>query len=81
MAVVSNPVRSGHSAQVEITLLVNGVGHRVGQLGPDFLILEKSCICQPTSAEIVMNIDGKERRWAIFLPNGVRSGERRVRFE
>lgn len=80
-SMISNPVRSGHSAQVEISLIVNGSSHRVGQLGPDFLILDEAAEHPPTSADILMDIDGKKKQWTVFLPTGLKAGERRVRFE
>jgi hypothetical protein len=68
-----------HSADVQIELLVNGSVLRVAQLGPDFLILDRSVDHPPGPAEIRMVVDGGEDRWPVFLRSGLSASVQRVR--
>ena len=70
---------SGHSADVQIHLNVNGFTLPVGQLGPEFLILREPTEHPPAEAEIVMSVDGNERRWNVFLPEGISAGKTRTK--
>ena len=69
----------GHSADVQIYLNVNGFVLPVGQLGPEFLILRESTEHPPVEAEIVMSIDGRERRWNVYLPEGISPDKTRTK--
>lgn len=51
----------------------------VAQAGPDFLILESPAELPPTRAELVVEIDGHEKRRSIYLPEGIRSKASRTR--
>lgn len=79
--ILTSKVTSGHSAIVEMTLIIGGVLHRIGQLGPDFLILENPFTAPPSKAEIVMDVDGHVDRWEVFLAKGVSPSLRRVPFD
>lgn len=70
--------RAGHSAEIEMQLLVNGTTLPIAQLGPDFLILRQSAAHSPTEATIVMRVDASERRWQVRLPEGLAVGRERV---
>ena len=61
-----------------MTLILDGVSHSIGQLGPDFLILENPFNAPPSRAEIVMEIDGHVDRWEVFLSKGVSPSLRRI---
>jgi hypothetical protein len=52
---------------------------RIGQLGPDFLILDDPADHPPGRAEIIMSIDGRVRRWQIVLPDGISAGKPKTR--
>lgn len=53
--------------------LVIGAQHLpVAQVGPDFVILKKPIDFGPTQAELIVQIDGTEKRRKIFLPQGSR---------
>ena len=54
-------------------LCVNGYVLSIGQLGPDFIILENPTDHPPAEAEIAVWIDGRERRWNVQLPEGIKS--------
>ena len=55
-------------------LRVNGRTFSIGQLGPDFLILDDPSDHPPAEGEVMVSIDGRERRWTVWLPEGVRVG-------
>ncbi len=57
-------------------LRVNGRTFSIGQLGPDFLILDDPADHPPAEGEIMVSIDGRERRWTVWLPEGMRAGRR-----
>lgn len=74
--------QSGHSANVEMQLLLNGTSISIAQLGPDFVILDAVVEQQPPAdAEILLRVDGRESRWSVFLPNGISPGEKKVRIK
>ena len=62
-----------HSAEVEMSLLVNGKRLSVGQLGPDFLILDEVVAQQPCEAVIEMRVDDDLDQWSVRLPEGIAS--------
>ncbi len=70
--------KSGHSAEVRITLLLNGRTIPVAQLGPGFLILNNPIDHPPADAGIVLRVDKSERRWALRLSTGISSDSKRV---
>ena len=70
--------RGGHSAQVDIHLLVNGLTLSVAQLGPDFLFLNAPLDHPPAAASLVMKVDQSESRWNVQLPKGISAGKKRV---
>ena len=70
--------QGGHSAQVNMKLLVNGSSIPVAQMGPDFLLVTEAIDHPPTDASVVMQVDESERRWNVRLPNGISSRSKRV---
>jgi hypothetical protein len=58
-------------------LSVNGHVFVIGQLGPDFVILDNPIDHPPTQGEITLSIDGRVKRWTVYLPTGIsaRQGE------
>ena len=59
-------------------LLINGSSLPIAQMGPDFLLLDKSIDHLPAEAIIVFSVDGSERRWPVRLPDGLAVGRERV---
>ena len=55
-------------------LVLNGLRLPIAQLGPDFLILEKTAQHPPADAEILLRVDAAERRWPVKLPEGLVAG-------
>ena len=68
----------GHSAEVAISLLLNGHAIPVAQLGPGFLLLDEPSDHPAGEARIVMRVDQVERSWAVRLPNGISAGSKHV---
>jgi hypothetical protein len=60
-------------------LHVNGLVLAIGQLGPDFIILDDPADHPPARAEIALSVDGRVRRWAVHLPEGVTAGKPETR--
>lgn len=75
-----NEKRSGHSADVQMHLSVNGHTLSIGQLGPDYVILDAPIDYPPSDAEIFLSVDGKESRWKVRLTDGLSAsqGESRI---
>jgi hypothetical protein len=59
-------------------LLLDGQILSVGQLGPDFLILDKAVDHLPANARLFFAVDGNEREWNVHLPEGMSMRSRRV---
>ena len=70
--------RGGHSADVAISLLLNGYSMPVAQLGPGFLLLDAPTDHPPCVASIALRVDQSERRWDVRLPDGISAGCKRV---
>lgn len=70
--------QGGHSAQVKMRLLVNGLSVPVVQLGPDFLLVDAPLDLPAGDASVVMQVDRDERRWEVRLPDGISATSRRV---
>lgn len=63
-----------HSADVQMQLRVNGHVFLIGQLGPDFVMLDDATDHPPSDAEITLSIDGRQRSWKVHLPQGIAAG-------
>ena len=73
-----SPQLGGHSANVRMSLAVNGHSLRIAQLGPQFLILSDPVDHPPADAEIKMSVDGHESQWPVFLVDGISQSKPRV---
>ena len=62
-------------------LLVNGTSLSIGQMGPDFLLLDSAIDAAPTIATVVFRVDASERRWQVHLPHGIAADRARVAIE
>jgi hypothetical protein len=65
------PELRGHSADVRMELRVNGCVFPIGQLGPNFIILDNPSAHAPTEGEIHMWIDDEFSQWRVRLPDGI----------
>jgi hypothetical protein len=70
--------QGGHSAIVNIRLLVNGDAIPVAQMGPDYLFIDAPVDHQPGEATVVLNVDQSESRWKVWLPNGISAKSEKV---
>ncbi len=70
--------RLSHSADVRIRLSLDGHVLTIGHLAPDYVVLDEPIDYPPADAEIVMSVDGQERRWRVRLANGIAVGEPRT---
>jgi len=70
--------QGGHSAQVNMRLLLNGLSLAVAQMGPDFVLVDSPVNHAPAIATLVLEVDKNERRWNVRLPNGISAENRRV---
>jgi hypothetical protein len=68
-----------YSADVRMELRVNGHTLAIGQLGPDFVILDDPTDHPPAEAEISLSIDGHVKQWPVHLPDGVTAGKPETR--
>ncbi|MBI1830709.1 MAG: hypothetical protein HYR84_04575 [Planctomycetes bacterium] len=66
---------TGRSADVRMKLVIAGTELSIGQLGLDFLILDEPTAHAPGHADISLTIDGREQRWTVDLPEGIRIGK------
>jgi hypothetical protein len=78
MGAQSIRTQGGHSARVKMQLVINGGSIRVAQMGPDFLLLDEPIDHPPADASVVLQVDGRERRWNVLLPNGISAASKRV---
>lgn len=70
--------QGGHSARVNLRLLVNELSLPVAQLGPDFLMVDNPMDHAPAVGAVVMQVDETERRWNVRLPHGISADSPRV---
>jgi hypothetical protein len=70
--------QGGHSAQVKMRLLVSGKSIAVAQMGPDFLLVDAPINHPPGDASLILQVDQRERRWDVHLPEGLSAASRRV---
>jgi hypothetical protein len=70
--------QGGHSAQVTMRLLVDGFSLRVRQMGRDFLLIDSPVNHPPAGADLILEVDQNERRWSVFLPQGISADSNRV---
>jgi len=59
-------------------LLVNGDSIAVAQMGPDCLFLDAPAEHGPGEATVVLQVDKSERRWKVWMPEGISRDSERV---
>lgn len=70
--------QGGHSARVQMQLLVNGDSFSVARMGPDFLLVDAPVNLPPGDASVIFQVDQSERRWSVNLPDGISADSKRV---
>lgn len=62
----------GYSANVAITLLVQGVTLAVSHVGPSGLIIQDHCDqIGSCNGELVITVNKSERKYHVFMPHGI----------
>ncbi len=64
-------IRPHYSAHVQLFLEANGPSRRLAQVGPGRIVPRDQIELDAGPAEIVMVVDGKERRWGVHLVDGI----------
>lgn len=68
-----------YSANVQLHLEVDGRTVDLAQIGPDDVIANDPIDLPPCEADVVMHVDGEERRWRVSLVNGMSRDNRVVK--
>lgn len=62
----------GYSSDIQLFLVVGDRQIQLAQIGPESVMLcDFEDVPRDEIAEIVMVVDGKERRWKVVLPDGI----------
>lgn len=59
-------------------LVIEGRILSVGQLGPDFLLVDQPIEYPPGVATLFFSVDGEPRERQVYLPEGISSAKQRV---
>jgi hypothetical protein len=71
--------RGGHSAYVNMELLVNGHSLSVDQMGPDFVLVAAPINQPPSEASLLLQVDEIAHRWNVNLPLGISADTKRIK--
>ncbi len=69
--IAENEIRSDYSPIVAMWLETAGKVWRIAKLGPDHFVPIDRAEIPAGRGEIVMTVDGQERRWKVTIPNDV----------
>jgi hypothetical protein len=58
------------STDVRLTLRIADGDYSLGQIAPDYIILDPPSSLPPGLGEVILSIDGRERKWPVELPVG-----------
>ncbi len=61
---------AGYSSDVRLFLLAGGQSYKLSEIGPNFVRLRTPAFVPPGDAEVLMLVDGVERRWPVTLEIG-----------
>ena len=76
-----NTLRNGYSAEVQIRLIVGAHSLEVASCHANGCLLRETIDAPPGEAELVIAIDGHERRKHVHLAHGLSVSSREVAFE
>lgn len=69
----------GYSATVRLTLLAGGLAFPLAKVGPERVVLQRGGVSlAPGVGEVIMLVDGREKRWSVVLSNGIVPFDRNV---
>jgi len=75
----SAPASAGYSAYVRLHLVVGADVLELASIGPTEISLREPTELPPGPAEVVMHVDSFERRWQVYLLDGISPKSREVR--
>ncbi|MCW5774889.1 MAG: hypothetical protein KIS87_00385 [Phycisphaeraceae bacterium] len=64
---MKTPSSGGYSADVRLHLRINGDFIPLAQIGPDDVVLREPATIPPGPGEVIMHVDGRERRWTVTI--------------
>jgi hypothetical protein len=71
----------GYSSHVVLQLRANGREYAVAQVARDFVIMGEACeLPLSTKAEIIVTVDGREKRRRVILAGGTNGDQHVVKF-
>lgn len=70
---------AGHSAVVELELIVDGRRIELAQVAPEFVIVQEPDDLAPCVAEVIVRVDGDENRRMVELVDGIQRSSTRTR--
>jgi hypothetical protein len=73
-------VNSGYSAEVQMSLLVGGHTLDVAQCLGNTCCLRQSIDSPPCEADLIIVVDGRERRKQVFLTEGLSATSKWIKF-
>jgi hypothetical protein len=76
-----SPAPVGHSARVRLSLRASGHVVPLSQVGPDFCISREPVELLPQKAEIVVQIDGEDHVYPVYLPKGMSAASQKSMIE
>jgi hypothetical protein len=69
-----------HSATLRLNLHIAGQAYPLVKMGEKMCVLREPCDIAAGDGELILEIDGSERRWPIHLPNPVVAPTTRIEF-
>jgi hypothetical protein len=72
---------SPYSADVQLRLITDNATVRLGQVGPDFAIVQDGATVKPGKGVLEILVDGERFAWNVFLPDGLGSDSKEFRFD
>jgi hypothetical protein len=67
-------IATSYSADVRMSLAVNGHVFSIAELGPGFVVLRDAVDHPPVRGEITMSIDRHVEKWLVELVDGIKAG-------
>ncbi len=74
------PENNGYSSTIRGWLVADGHRLALAQVGPDHCVVRRSVAIPPIEAELVIEVDGDERRSRVFLQDGISEDSTFVKF-
>ena len=77
---LKNAQSNGYSSKVRGWLVIAGARHELSQVGPDFCILREAIVLSGTEAELVVEVDGDQKRTPINIVTSNGQAIQRIMF-